>query len=324
MNELEQNQLDTLRPLLRRGIEAAEGDNWIRRRDTAAQLLERINGAWWCVYAQNPDGYSSDLDRLNRAAGWDGEHSQTGEWHCAAGRDFLMPPKFFGGDPRSLDENFVASMSLNHAVLPSGNAAFKDELTEQQSAEAAFDAHCNYFSRSYAYAPFFRARAQVLRAFAQARKLPDIPPQADWQELNRRYAFYLELFPTRSRRFRPLPLGWDYHELRTASFVMALNAAVHDVVLRVLRPGSVLLAGKNTWTAWPDDDLAPRGSDVGRLVRASARPCPVYMTYAWSALSTRHVRVVRTNFLRTVYGPNSDAELRKLGKDVLGAEAVDQ
>lgn len=319
MNELEQEQLDTLRESLDLRIQAAAEHPWRTRRATAAQLLEQINAAWWFVHKQRPAGYSSDLDRLNRAAGWSGEFAQTAEWRSADGQNLLMPPKFFGGDPLSLDENFVASMSLNHAILPSGNPGFKVELREQQSADATFNAHCNYFSRSYAYAPFFRARGQVLRAFAQARELADLPSQTDWPELNRRYAFYIELFPTRSRRFRPVSMASMYHGLTTTSFVMALNTAVHDVVLRVLRPASVLLAGKNTWTAWPDENLAPLGTDVRRLVRSRGCPCPVYMTTRWSVLSRKHVRVVRTNFLRTVFGPNSDAELQRLGRNVLGA-----
>lgn len=57
----------------------------------------------------------------------------------------------FGGDPTALDEDFVASMSLNHAILAVGHKGFERELRDQQSADASFTAHCDYFTQPYAY-----------------------------------------------------------------------------------------------------------------------------------------------------------------------------
>lgn len=318
MTDCERQHVDMLRQSLEPRIAGLTGAPWNQRRIVAHQILGQINAAWWHVHELDPTAYDRDLQILNARAGWNGEYAQIGEWRSTAERTLLMPPKFFGGDPLTLEQDFIASMSLNHAVLPKKNTMFAVELLEQQDAASTFIAHRQYFLRSYAYARFFRPRGLVLHAFARAQDCRNIPPESNWRELNLRYAFYIELYPTRSKKFRPPTHSLMYHDLGQTSFVMALNMMVHDVVLRVLRPRTVLLAGKKTWDAWPDPELSQPRANVGQRVRRKGRPCPVYVTSKPSALSAQGVLVARANFLRTVYGPNSNIELRRLGKDVLG------
>lgn len=138
-------------------------------------------------------------------------------------------------------------MSLNHAVLPSTNTSFAQELMDQQGAAAALAAHAEYFTRPYAYAKFFRPRAHVLHAYASAIGVRQLPPVANWTAINRRCSLYIEAFPTRSPKFALPPLGPAPAALQSSVFVCALNAIVHDIVLRLLRPRCVLLAGKASW-----------------------------------------------------------------------------
>lgn len=321
LTQLEQEHLERVSGSLRGKLALMATAPWNDRRVAATGFLQEINDTWWRVHGIDPTAYQRDLDSLNRLAGWKGDFAQVSMWSSAQGQPFLMPPKFFGGDPMAMDENFVASMSLNHASLPGVSTAFERELSEQQEAGTAFSAHREYFSREYAYARFFLARAKVLQAFAHSRGLPDIP--TGWRELNRRYAFYIELVPTWSRRFRPAARAALSSGLITKSFVMALNKLVHDVTLRVLQPRWVLLAGKQTWGAWPDPGFSQMGRNVGNLIRSNGKPCPVYVLLQRSAASGKNVLVVRTNFFRTVYGPNSDLELQALGRDVLSQHEME-
>src|SRR5262249_55429644 len=151
------------------------------------------------VQEQDAYAYERDLRRLNELAGWSGEAAQVSHLRSATGEAVLAPPKFFCGDPGALDEMFVAAVSLNHAI-PSGDM-FDVELRDQQNEEDCFLAHRDYFSREYVYKKFFGARARVLHAYATQIGRSDVPALEDWPALNRRFALYIEAFPTRSRRF---------------------------------------------------------------------------------------------------------------------------
>lgn len=313
MDQVEQAALTSLRDVVSTRIEAEAGSAWEARRVAASELLAAVNDAWWTVHEQVPSAYERDLDRLNRLAGWTGPHAQVGVWRSSRGETMLMPPKFFGGDPRGLDEMFVASIPLNHAILEEDSFAL--ELSDQQIRGESFAAHRDYFERPYAYKKFFGPRARVLHAYAtQAGRRP-VPAFEEWRAVNRSFALYLEAFPTRSRKFQQ-PRAQDPAVLEREVFVCAANAIVHKAVLRLLRPRRVLLAGRATWDAWPDAGLAGHGSRVVLRDGGKAK-CPVFRREGTSATYSAQVVIVRTNFLRTIHGPNSDEELTKLGRDVL-------
>src|ERR1043165_2804913 len=200
MNELEEQCVRGVTRAVDAQLQNCAGGSWEARRIAANDLLSAVNTAWWTVYRSDPSGYKRDLEFLNQLAGWSGKHAQVDIWRGGSGRDLLMPPKFFGGNALTLDERFVASVSLNHGILPSGNMNFEAELDDQQDADRAFRAHREYFNRSYAYGRFFQPRANVLRAYAATLRLQ---VEDTWQAVNSRLAFYIESFATRSERFKP-------------------------------------------------------------------------------------------------------------------------
>lgn len=299
-------------------IQANSARSWDARRTAASELLAAAYEAWWRVHTLDATRYERDLARLNALAGWSAPYAQVAYWRPQTGSAVLMPPKFFGGDPLALEEPFVASMSLNHAILPATSAPFARELAEQQNHPDAFEAHSRYFSRPYAYRRFFKPRGEVLHAYAMKVGAGALPTASDWPALNRRFSFYIEAFPTRSGKFAEPPSSPGRALLDREVFVCAINSIVHDIVLRLLRPSRVLLAGKATWGAWPELGLAEFGKNVGALVRSDGR-CPVFRSSAPRAIHGETTTIVRTNFLRTVYGPNSTLELQRLGRDVLGS-----
>lgn len=315
-NDDERGAVASLTPQADAGIRSAQGGSWDERKQSAGELLAAVNRAWWGVHSKDLTAFQRDLARLNKLADWRNQHEQVAFWKRNGGPSLLMPPKFFGGDPLALDENFVASVSLNHAV-PTARDLTR-ELKDQQNELDCFEAHRQYFRKAYGYSRFFQPRGKVLHAYATAIGAVDVPPADDWAAINDRFALYLEVFPTRSVKFGAAPSCADLNE---RVFVCALNSIAHDVVLRLLQPRRILLAGKATWNAWPDSGLSARGHDVGSSVRkSSVSKCPVYRNDSPSSIYGTTVRIVRTNFLRTVSGPNSTDELERLGRDVLGLQ----
>lgn len=312
MTPLESQKVNDLQVLLNKRVQAATTKPWVERRKVANELIAAANDTWWSVHSTDAGAYQRDLDLLNSLAGWNDEYKQVAFWKPSGGGSVLMPPKFFGGNPLELDEIFVASMSLNHAVAKPDYKPFAQELAEQQNSKSAFVAHSEYFQRDYAYAKFFESRGDVLYAYAQQRGAKSLPQPADWHTLNQRFAFYIEAFPTRSHTFAK-PTTRDFGK---EVFVCAINSIVHDIVLRLLRPSRVLLAGQATWDAWPDQGLATHGQDVRTLVRKDGT-CKVFRFSGQSSVHGGQTTIVRTNFLRIVRGPNSNEELERLGRDVL-------
>ena len=145
----------------------------------------------------NPDAYALELLELNQLAGWH-ESDASVPTIIVHGRTFLLPPKFFGGNPALLHQDFVLAISLNHKVLKNYSAE-PAELSDLQNRNSSLQAHLGYFQKAYAYRRFFFPREKVLRAYALARDL-DVPE--DWRAANERYSLYLEYYPTWSRKFR--------------------------------------------------------------------------------------------------------------------------
>lgn len=162
---------------------------------------------------------------------------------------------------------------------------------------------------------FFGPRATVLRAYEKRLGDTSLTATSDWSSVNHHWSFYIESLPTWSKKFGVLPSTVELSELRSKVFVCALNSVVHDVVLKLLRPRAILLAGQATWRAWPDRALAELGTNLSSFVRSKGKNCQVYRLVTQDTFGNL-TTVVRTNFLRTVYGPNSNEELARLG-DVL-------
>ncbi len=316
MDPIEEDEIEALRVHVESEIEKAQHEPWPARQGAASRLLTAASSAWWRVHRSDPSAYERDLARLNEVTGWRDPYQQVAYWYPRHGERMLMPPKFFAGDALALHKRFVASMSLNHAVLPRTRKPFAKELAEQQSEEGAAAAHAAYFSRDYAYARFFRPRGEVLRAYAATIGLPPVGTSDFWRDENRRLAFYVEAFPTRSVRFALPPRRPTQQVLERTVFVCAINSIVHRVVLRLLRPTRVLMAGRASWELWPDSSAAALGDNVSRLVRRYGK-CSVFRSRVVGELDGLPTTIVRSNFLRTVHGPNSTAELHRLGSRVL-------
>jgi hypothetical protein len=317
VEELEQRMYEELATEIAQRVRLARPLDWVQRRVLAYELLRAVTRAWWRVYEQAPASYAADLTRLNVLAGWSGEYKQLPFWNPSDGSGgMLMAPKFFGGNPSVLAEPFVASMSLNHAAGSPESQSFQNELADQQSASSAVAAHSEYFLRPYAYERFFSARARVLSGYVEALQRHQASKVPHWREINGEWSLYIEAFPTWSRKFRPPATGVCARDLQSSVFVCALNSLVHKVVLNLLQPRAVLLAGRATWGVWPDPALSSEGHDVSATVRPVGRSCRVYVFCGASSLG-HLTRVVRSNFLRTVFGPNSNDELDRLGRHVL-------
>ncbi len=263
----------------------------------AGALLEELVEAWFAEHASNSSDYPSELDALNKHFGWTGAHSQLASWTDRRTHwTHVLCPKFFGGDIANVDPDYVLAISLNHAVLDS--PAFAAETVHQQTLRGALDSFTKYFKQPYAYPRFFRARAKVLRAYAAALGKA-CSASATWQDVNSRWAVYIERLPTRSKKCALIPTRLP------SSFLIELNDLAHEIIFTLAPPRAILLAGRSTWSLISVPDW------TAHHVRAKPSPaCPVG---AGHHTGVRNSRVVRCNFLRTINGPNSDAELDKLG-----------
>ncbi len=267
---------------------------WQARAAQAAVQLTAIHDDWWTRHKADLGAYARDLSTLNELAGW--RENYTAVTSVVHRENVLtLPPKFFGGDPALLHQDFVLAISLNHKTPKDSNS---DEVTDFQTRDACLQAHRHYFRQAYVYRRFFAPRATVLSTYAAARKL-SVPE--DWRAINEQYSLYLEGYPTFSQNFREPRAPRD--RLEDEVFVMALNRLAHKVVLGLLRPRAVLLAGRATWSLlMSSNPIQVEPKCLGTLDHVAldplAAPCAV----------------LRCNFLRTVYGPNTTTELEELGR----------
>jgi len=268
---------------------------WLERRELARTLLAQVVDAWFSADLASPGDYPREIAAINQRAGWKASELLQRYEFDKANRTRL-PPKFFGGGSE-LEEEFVLSISLNHKLPPATASARSLHLFTQESSEfdraRMADACWSYFDRSYAYSKFFVPRAHVLRAYAVTSgnfEMRKLDPAHDFREINARFALYLELYPTWSPSFGDcVPLD---------SFVLRLNDLVRRIVREVLQPRVLLLAGRASWMC----SDAPQGERVNFGTGKFA-----------DVVQHGGLGVVRTNFLRTVHGPNSNAELAALG-----------
>jgi len=298
----EQHIVDARRAAIEETIGTLHNHPWPIRTRAAALQLDAIHGDWWGRYTAAPRSYADDLARVNELAGWEGPFAAV--THVARnGTTYLAPPKFFGGNVARLAEQFVLAVSLNHAT-PSTDK-YLLELADLQARETCLVAHRDYFRQGYVHGRFFKPRATVLNAYAEGLGL-DAPET--WCMVNERFSLYLERYPTLSANCKGARA--PHAVLEAESFVMALNGLTHEVVLRLLRPRAILLAGQPTWGLLP----AAGPVDVSARIRPSQDPkCRVTVDHLGLGAGTPPATVVRCNFLKTVHGPNSNAELARLG-----------
>jgi hypothetical protein len=253
-------------------IAACSAEARERRAQAVLAQLEAINGDWWDVHDADPGAYARDLARLNQLANWKNrpakvpgkrpkEYAQVPDVE-RAGRRYLTPPKFFGGNPTHLAEHFVLAVSLNHA-RPRNSDSYVRELSAWQQRGSCFVSHRDYFVDGYVHEDFLGPRVSLLRAYTYARGGTAVPE--DGRLLNQRYALYLEAYPTHSPRTGASKVPHDVVEKEV--FVMALNALARKTALELLRPTAVLLAGND---AVP---LLPSRAGPG-VHRHPARPDP--------------------------------------------------
>lgn len=310
MTEPEQALVARRRARVEALVQELHAAPWQERAAAAGAQLDAIHGDWWARHLEAPGGYATDLRQLNEAAAWSGPFASLSTLE-RAGRTYLTPPKFFGGNASGLDPDFVLSIALNHATPTTDD--YLDELAAFQSQPTALIAHRDYFEQPYVYGRFFKPRARLLSAYAEARG-HGVP--ADWRQVNARYSLYLERYPTLSPKCRPAVA--PHALLESRSFVMGLNSLAHRVVLALLRPRAVLLAGRDTHALLPT--AAPRA--VGPRIRPSQAPvCPATLDEVVLAPGLPPCRVLRTNFIRSQLAPNSTEELEAAGRLLAGREA---
>lgn len=299
MTSSEQQIVDGLCRRVSDEVSSAQRDGWSweERVGTATALLRAIHDAWWARHRSEPEGHANDVARINEILGLVGSDVQVA--HAPDGQ--LLPPKFFGGDPRRLSPRFVVSVSLNHS-LPSSDT-FAEELAHFQAVDTCWTAHLLYFRQPYANWRFFQRRGKVLDAYARARGEPEVPE--GWRALNQQYALYVETLPTFSSHFAATidTARWD--ALRDV-FVIALNEVARRIPVELLRAERVLLAGQASWGCVPPNAPQPHAMGLGVSTDRVVLP------------GGAAARVVRCNFLGRG-GPNADAELARLGR-LLAAE----
>jgi hypothetical protein len=289
--------------------------SWARRTGAVLAGLETLHNAWWDVHVADPDAYGRDLARLNELAVWKNyppkkprdrakEYAQVTHVE-RENRRFLVPPKFFGGDPMRLAERFVLAISLNHA-MPKNSAGYVTELCAWQERDTCFASHREYFVSGHVHAAFFAPRAVLVRSFLHAVGERDLP---DDRLLNQNYSLYLESYPTHSPNSGASRAA--HTELEREVFVMALNGLARRLVLELLRPTAVLLAGHDAKLLLPPGAPVPASTDLPeRDVTVDEVPL------AHDAVTAR---VVRCGPLKSPFGegPKTDREIAKVG-DLLG------
>lgn len=296
MNELERQVLREIEDRLEAARQAVAQATWEQRREAASGLFEVIHSAWWRRHASVPGAHAADIERLNEILGLEGEEAQL----ATTDDGEILPPKFFGGDPRELDKAFVLSVTLNHATPKTKK--FRRELKDFQRRDTCWRAHAGYFRQDYVHRVFFWPREKVLSAFAGALREPARPPGAV-TDPNRSRALYLEVLPTFSRRFGRERITADERAALAELFTMRLNDVARRVVLEILRPRHALLVGRAAADFLPPTPAAAphaMGRSVSTdLVTIEATGVPV--------------RVVRCNFIGRG-GPRRNPELALLGR----------
>jgi hypothetical protein len=286
---------------------------WHRRTRAVLAGLENLHHAWWDVHDANADAYERDLARLNKLAVWKNyppkkpgdrpkEYAQVTHVERENKR-FLAPPKFFGGDPTRLAERFVLAISLNHAT-PRNSAGYVTELRAWQQRDTCFASHRDYFVSGHVHGTFFAPRAVLLRSYLRVAGERDVPD--DDRHLNQRYSLYLESYPTHSPNSGASRLPNTVLEQEV--FVMALNELARRLVLELLRPTAVLIAGHDAKL------LLPPRAPVPAFTVLPGRDVTV------DELTTGHevvpCRIVRCGPLKSQFGtgPKTDGEIAKVGE----------
>lgn len=187
-------------------------------------------------------------------------------------------------------------MPPHDGIRASKARAYFSRLTGDSAARE----YWHYFDddNEDAYPRFFVPRAKVLRAYAEKIGLADLAtkdPRRDYRELSRSLSLYIERLPTWSRKFSSKGFRIDGDE----SFLLKLNSLSSEVVLKLLQPKVVLLAGHATWNWQKEGQSHPKSIANGKWVRVE---------------QTEGCAIVRCKFLRTIGGPNSDRDLSNLGE----------
>lgn len=245
----------------------------------AVQLRELVETA----FRVTAEEYAAEVSRHNASLGLAGDFSFVTD----------VRPKFWTGDPVSIRPGaYVLVISLNHKFTraPTVDAEVSD-LNE--SSEAHYRACAEHFTRHRVYS-FYRNFAPVLNEMGLGLAS---------------HAFFMDALPFFSRRSRRLSAP----EIRGCEGrLVELNREAVRCVVTSAPPALVYVNGTTAQSAlesWGAADVDWRAHYLASAT--SAGQCRVDL--ARLHLFGVPIRAVRSNFLRSVYGPNSRDQLRELG-----------
>ena len=235
--------------------------------------------------------YAAALSAHNAMLGLDGDLAFRPE----------VRPKFFTGNPDALlPGGYLLALSLNHKYAP--GPGISGELDALNAGPAEHYVSCvNYFKRYRPYR-FYTNFAPVLRGMGL--KAPELG----------KHVFFMDALPFFSARSRPLTPA-DLR--RMGGGLVELNREAIRAVVTEAPPAALFVNGRTAYSAleaWSDGPVKWRSHVLAG--RTSVGPCTVEV--AQVSLFGVTARAVRSNFLRSVYGPNSNEQCLELG-ELLGA-----
>jgi|SRR5712671_973436 len=255
----------------------------------SAKLRDIITRA----FEVSQEAYAAELTEHNAVLGLSGDFAFRSE----------VRPKFFTGNPDSLKpSSYLLVLSLNHKYKPGPGT--NEELAALNVGPADHFMSCvNYFETDEPYV-FYKRFKPVLEGmgFRPAR-------------LGMRVFFMdaLPFFSSESRSLTPADLrkvGGPFAELN--------REAVRAVVTEV-QPAALFINGKTAFSAletWGGGSVAWRDRVLANTTQVGT--CKVEVSQV--SLFGMSVRAVRSNFLRSVHGPNSNAQCQELGELLIARE----
>lgn len=233
------------------------------------------------------DAYAEELSDHERELGLHGDQSFSRK----------IRPKFFTGEPEALEPgSYILALSLNHKATTDSRAIAEVEALNS-GPEQHFASCSNYFRGASIY-PFYRNFEPVLRGMGvdAARLGADV--------------FFMDALPFFSRRSRSH--GADELRRLRGRFIDLNREAVKSVLTSV-PPSAILINGKTAFaitSLWSDGAIDWKRHFLENETRAGA----CWVDLADAELFGVRVKLVRTNFLRSIYGPNSVEQRHELGQ----------
>lgn len=252
----------------------------------AGQLLSVVSEA----FAVSEQAYDLELSQHEHALGLAGEYRFTR----------TIPPKFFTGDPEALrDGRYLLVLSLNHKfVRPPWPPLVASEIAALRgSPEQRFAVCSGYLHQRTIYSFFANFKPVVDGMGFDPNNLFD-------------HVFFLDVLPFFSVR----SAAHSERELsRLSGTLFELNRAAIEAVVTSVRPAAIHLNGRTAFSAlglWGQGSPSWSRRYLDHPTRAGA----CWLEHATVELCGQKLPAFRSNFLRTVYGPNSTEQRFELGQ----------